>query len=66
MLAPRAMREAIVPLNIDTSRFDRSVSRIQTGPIPAEVAQMPSLVDEAVCFLLAHVIVDELMDNAIV
>jgi hypothetical protein len=58
------MREAVVPADVDISRLDSCVSRIQARPVSAKMRQVPLFVNKAVFLLFGHFIVGKFGSNA--
>jgi len=58
------MREAVVSADVDISRLDSCVSRIQARPVSAEMRQVPLFVNEAVFLLFGHFIIGKFGSNA--
>jgi hypothetical protein len=58
------MREAVVSADVDISRLDSCVSRIQARPVSAEMRQVPLFVNEAVLLLFGHFIIGKFGSNA--
>ena len=58
------MRETIISADIDASRLDGCMRRVQAGPIATEMTQMPLLVNETIFLLFGNFVVDKLGNNA--